>query len=210
MVSEGNKETLRGMIEYIPGEYNWRGIKADGWMVIHCLWVVGKQKQKGYGSKLLEYAIKDAKEAGMHGVVGMSANKGGWLPNKKIYLNNGFVKMDEIQPYFSLYAKNFSEGAPKPQFYPISDEKLKEYSNGVVIFYSDQCPYIVDLVDDLDETFKDNKELFKAIKLDSCEEAQKNGLYPYGTYCILCNGDISLYKHSTKKEIEGLLENVEK
>ena len=41
MVTEGKKETSRGMIEYIPGEYNWRGIQAEGWMVIHCLWVVG-------------------------------------------------------------------------------------------------------------------------------------------------------------------------
>ena len=47
-VKEGNKETSRGMIEYIPGEYNWRGIQADGWMVIHCIWVVGKAKEKGY------------------------------------------------------------------------------------------------------------------------------------------------------------------
>ena len=85
IVKEGNKETSRGMIEYIPGEFNWRGIKADGWMVIHCLWVVGKQKKKGYGSKLLEHAINDAKEQGMYGVVGMSADKGGWLPNTKIY-----------------------------------------------------------------------------------------------------------------------------
>lgn len=209
-VSESNKETLRGMIEYIPGEYNWRGVKADGWMVIHCLWVVGKQKQKGYGTKLLEYAIKDAKEAGMHGVVGMSADKGGWLPKKNIYLNNGFEKVDEIEPYFGLYAKKFSENAPKPQFYPISDEKLKEYRHGAVIFYSDQCPYIVDLVDELDETFKNNKELFRAIKINNCKEAQQNDIYPYGTYCILSNGDISLYKHSTKKEIERLLESANK
>ena len=48
-VKEGNKETSRGMIEYIPGEYNWRGIQANGWMVIHCIWVVGKAKGKGKG-----------------------------------------------------------------------------------------------------------------------------------------------------------------
>ena len=28
-VKEGNKESSRGMIEYIPWEYNWRGIQAD-------------------------------------------------------------------------------------------------------------------------------------------------------------------------------------
>ena len=38
----------RGFIEYIPGEYAWRAIAAKGWMAVHCLWVVGKSKGKGY------------------------------------------------------------------------------------------------------------------------------------------------------------------
>lgn len=202
-VTEGTKETLRGMIEYIPGEYNWRGIKADGWMVIHCLWVVGKHKGKGYGSKLLEHAINDAKDAGLYGVVGMSTDKGGWVPNKKIYLNNGFEKVDETEPHFGLFAKKFSNDAPLPKFYPIQNDKLKEYRSGVTIIYTDQCPYIVDLVDELKE--EDNGDSFKAIKLNNCKEIQQNNVYPYGTYCIICNGEVSLYKHSTKKEILGKL-----
>jgi len=205
LVKEGNKETSRGMIEYIPGEYNWRGIQADGWMVIHCLWVVGKHKKKGYGSQLLELAIKDAKEAGMHGVVGMSADKGGWLPNKKIYLNHGFEKVDEMEPYFGLYAKDISNKAPNPSFYPISDDKKKEYDKGVTILYSDQCPYVVDLVDELKEESKSMKNSINAIKIKDCKEAQQNGIHPYGTYCISCNGEISLYKHTTKKEILEIL-----
>ncbi|GAH09214.1 unnamed protein product, partial [marine sediment metagenome] len=31
-VTEGSKkETSRGFIEYIPGQYNWRGIQAENW-----------------------------------------------------------------------------------------------------------------------------------------------------------------------------------
>ena len=92
IVKEGERETSRGFIEYIPGEYSWRGIQADGWMVIHCLWVVGKHKKKGYGSKLLNLCIKDTREQGMYGVVGMSADKGGWLPNSKIYIKYSILK----------------------------------------------------------------------------------------------------------------------
>lgn len=205
IVKDGNKETSRGMIEYIPGEYNWRGIKAEGWMVIHCLWVVGKFKEKGYGSQLLEFAINDAKEAGMYGVVGMSADKGGWLPNTKIYLNHGFEKVDEMEPYFGLYAKKFTEKAPKPKFYPVSEEKRKKFASGVTILYSDQCPYVVDLVEDLKEEFKDLKSQINAIKLNSCRDAQENALYPYGTFCIICNGNISLFKHTLRKEIQAIL-----
>ena len=202
-VKEGNKETSRGMIEYTPGEYNWRGIKADGWMVIHCIWVVGKAKQKGYGDKLLKLAIEDAKKQDMHGIVGMSAEKGGWVPKKKIFLKNGFVKVDEIEPYFSLYALTFDEDAPKPRFNPIDKDAQTKYSEGVSIVYTDQCPYIVDLVEDLNSEY--GKDKINSIKLNTSKEAQENGVYPYGTYCIICNGDIGLYKHATKKEIQKIL-----
>ena len=86
-VKEGNNETSRGMIEYIPGEYNWRGIKADGWMVIHCLWVVGKHKKKGYGSNLINECIKDAK--GKLGVA-VVASDDSFLVSKDVFLKNGF------------------------------------------------------------------------------------------------------------------------
>ena len=202
-VKEGNKETSRGMIEYIPGEYNWRGIQANGWMVIHCIWVVGKAKGKGSGEKLLQVAIEDAKEQGMHGIVVMSAEKGGWLPKKKLLLKNGFEQVDEIEPYFKLYAKVFNKDVPKPKFYPIDENKQKEYSEGVTIVYNDQCPYITDLVEETKDNDKEGR--LKAIKINDCKEAQDNGLYPYGTYCIICDGNISLYKHTTKKEIISIL-----
>jgi hypothetical protein len=50
LVEEGAKRGFRtrGFIEYIPGEYSWRGISADGYMVIHCIWVVGRAR--GHGS----------------------------------------------------------------------------------------------------------------------------------------------------------------
>ena len=204
-VKEGNKETSRGMIEYIPGEYNWRGIKADSWMVIHCLWVVGKHKKKGYGSQLIEYALKDANEAGLHGVVGMTADKGGWLPKKTLFEKLEFELVDEMEPYFRLYAKAFSDDGPKPKFHPISKEKLKKHDSGVTIFYSDQCPYVVDLVDEVRDMPKtDNLDL---VKFESCKEAQENGIYPYGTYCVICNGERTLYQHTLKKQIQEVLNN---
>jgi len=203
IVKEGAKETSRGMIEYIPGEYNWRGIQADGWMVVHCLWVVGKHKGKGHGFRLLEHAINDAKEAGMYGVVGMTADKGGWLPNKKLYENHGFEKVADQDSNFHLYALYLSEDAPKPKFTPISKVKKKEYSEGVTVIYSDQCPYVVDLIDELREEPGGAK--VNAIKLESCKDVHENKIYPYGTFCISCNGSISLYKNSLRKEIRAII-----
>lgn len=40
MLGEGE----RGFIETIPGEHAWRAINAEGYLVIHCLWVVGHSK----------------------------------------------------------------------------------------------------------------------------------------------------------------------
>ncbi len=51
----------------------------------------------------------------------------------------------------------------------------------------------------------DKKGKFNAVKLNNCKEAQQNGVYPYGTYCIICNGDISLYQHSTKNQIMDII-----
>ena len=89
---------------------------------------------------------------------------------------------------FALYAKFFNKDAPKPRFNPIDKIKQEEYSQGVTIVYSDQCPYITDLVEELKDT--DKKGNFKSIKINSCTEAQQNGIYPYGTYYIICNGEI--------------------
>ena len=58
-----------GFIEYIPGEYAWRGVDAKGYMFIHCIWISpNKYKEKGYGSLLVKECIKDAKEEGKYGV----------------------------------------------------------------------------------------------------------------------------------------------
>jgi len=62
----GGRDTA--FIEYIPGEYAWRAVNAEGYMFIHCLWVVGKGKGKGYGKALIDECILDAlKSINYHG-----------------------------------------------------------------------------------------------------------------------------------------------
>ena len=40
-----------GYIEYLPGEFAWRGVEASGFMFIHCVWVFFRQHQrKGWGA----------------------------------------------------------------------------------------------------------------------------------------------------------------
>lgn len=174
-------------------------------MVIHCIWVVGRHKKKGYASKLLQECINDAKDLGMFGVVGMTAEKGGWLPNKKFFEKHAFEKVDEFKPYLGLYANIFTEDAPKPRFYPISEEKMKQYGEGITILYSHQCPYIPLLIDDVRQFAENNNLSQQAIVLKDCKEAQLNQIHPYGTYCILCDGELISYKPGMRKETLDLL-----
>ena len=73
----------RGFIEYIPGDLAWRAVHAPGYMMIHCLWVIGKSKYKGFGSILLADCIDTARKAGMRGVA-MVTNSGNWLAGEEL------------------------------------------------------------------------------------------------------------------------------
>ena len=125
LVEERGKLTSRGFIEYIPGEYCWRGIDATGYMVIHCIWVVGKIKGLGFGSMLLEKCIEDAK--GMKGVAVVTA-KTTWLPNSKLFVKHGFKKVDECPPSFELLVKRFKGTANYPKFTKVYEERRKQMS----------------------------------------------------------------------------------
>ncbi|PAD69740.1 hypothetical protein CHH83_06860 [Bacillus sp. 7586-K] len=71
----------RGFIEYIPGTHTWRAINAKKYMVIHCFWVVGKSKGKGYGSMLLDECIKEQKRLAYRESLLRRAIKHGFLTN---------------------------------------------------------------------------------------------------------------------------------
>ena len=189
--------TSRGFIEYIPGEYAWRGINAPGYMVIHCLWVVGKHKKKGYATKLLELCLKDAKDQGMHGVAA-AATEGNFLAGRKIYVKNKFEKVDEAPNGFELYVKRFSDDAPLPKFnYSAAVEIWKKYPEGFTVFTSVQCPYITDFIPIITKVGKD---LGIPVKIEEIYEAkQAQAIHPIGTFCILLNGEFISHYPNTEK-----------
>ena len=71
------KGDVRGkcFIEYIPAEYAWAPVLADGYMYIDCLWVSGQFKGHGYSNLLLEECIRESKEKGKKGLVALSSKK---------------------------------------------------------------------------------------------------------------------------------------
>lgn len=65
-------------IEYEPIETAWVPISGRRYLYIHCLWVLGEYKGKGYGTELMKYAIADAKAQGKAGLCMLGAKKHGF------------------------------------------------------------------------------------------------------------------------------------
>jgi GNAT superfamily N-acetyltransferase len=202
LVYEGTKRGFRarGFIEYMPSKCAWRGIKADRYMVIHCIWVVGKSKGHGYGTKLLEDCLTDAK--GMNGVVVMTSEKT-WLPKKDLFIKNGFEKVDSMPPSFELYAKRLSDKAPLPKLNPIPKNRLQKYSEGVTVFKSNQCPYADGYTNVVMEISKQAGIPCQIEHVENCKEAQ-NGVDPYGTFCVMLNGKVLGYRHVKKALLDSI------
>ena len=178
--------TERGFIEYIPGDYAWRAVRAKGYMVIHCLWVVGRSKGKGLASDLLEVCIEDARRAGMKGVA-MLVSEGSYMKWKRFLAEHGFETVDTTPPYFELMARKFGQ-APSPSFTKGREKKARTYGKGLVILRSDQCPYFEDATQVLLATARKKGIPSKVIKLKTAKEVRALAPSPYGVYSVILDG----------------------
>jgi hypothetical protein len=141
-----------GFIEYVPGEYAWRAVDAEGYLFIHCIWVYPKKnRQKGIGSILLEECIRDAEALGKVGVASITSD-GPFIMRKDLFLKNGFSIIDRSGGY-ELVAKRLKDG-PLPKFLDWKSQ-LTRYK-GLHLIYTDQCPWVARSIPEL----KDIARLF--------------------------------------------------
>ena len=147
MLHETRGRTV-GFIEAIPGEYAWRVVNAPGYLVIHCLWVVGQGKGKGHGTRLMQACLEQARMEGKYGVV-MVASDGVWLAGKQFFLKNGFEQVDQAPPSFRLLVHSFGSAqdrrlvdAPVPVFPTDWEARQARFGDGLPIVRTPQCPYI--------------------------------------------------------------------
>jgi len=133
------KQGGRGFIEYIPGESAWRAVNAKGYMLIHCIWVAGKSRGKGYATLFLNEYLKDAEEIGLKGVAAVTSERN-WLVAKRFFLKHDFESAAQYPP-FGLMVKGFGD-APPPSFSGDFEEKLSACGRGLTVFRSDQCLYL--------------------------------------------------------------------
>jgi hypothetical protein len=193
------KEGGRGFIEYIPGEYAWRPVNADGYMFIHCLWVVGKSKGTGCGAFLLNKCIEDAKKQKMKGVA-MVTSEGIGLADKRLLLKNGFESVDKAPPFFDLMVKRFGKAGP-PSFADGWDAKSKRFGKGLTVVRSDQCPYNDDAVKAVIDVAKELGIESRVIELKDRRSVLDASPSAYGAFGIVYNGALLSYHNLTRREL---------
>jgi GNAT superfamily N-acetyltransferase len=185
-----------GMIEYIPAEYGWRGVEAKGYFLIHCFWVIGRNRKHGFGRLLLENCLKDTKDS--NGVVVVSSRTH-WLPTRKIFLKNGFRVIEENPP-FELLVRQFKPDAPLPRFKQVEPE-LPE---GLALYFSDQCPYMQNMPAIVEQVGVQLEIPVKIIMINKSMQVQ-NSPCPYGVLGIYYNNKLVDYRPTgTKKLLENL------
>ncbi|MBT3222095.1 MAG: GNAT family N-acetyltransferase [Proteobacteria bacterium] len=194
----------RGFIEYIPGEYAWRAVSAPGYMVIHCLWVVGKSKGKGYAKQLLGECLRDAEEAGMHGVAMLTSEKT-WLVGKKLFVSQGFEVVDHMEPSFSLMVKRFGD-AELPTLIDNRERVKSRFPEGLTLFRSDQCPYIEDAIANGRSVAEKAGIECQVVELTTAAEVREFSPFPFGTFGMVLNGRRLSYHYLLEKELLPLLQ----
>lgn len=202
------KCNVRGkcFIEYIPAEYAWAPIKADDYMYIDCLWVSGQFKGQGYSNLLLEECIKDSRAKGKKGLVILSSKKKmGYLSDPQYMRYKGFETVDSANPYFELMYMPFEQNGEKPCFKSsVKETKPSNIQNGFTVYYTSQCPFTAKYVPILEDMAKKNTVNFKAVHIDTKEQAQ-NALVPFTTFSLFYNDEFITHEILSEKKFEKII-----
>lgn len=157
-------------IEYAPLEKAWVPIEEENFLYIYCLWVEPPFKGKGYARELMEYCINDAREKGRSGVCMLGAKKQKhWLSNQKFAKKFGFEKTDETEDGYELLTLSFD--GTKPRFTETARRQRVD-SQEFVIYYSMQCPYILQKIADIEKYISANSIPAELICVDTLEKAK--------------------------------------
>ena len=165
-----NKINVRGkaFIEYIPIENAWVPIEGNDYMFINCFWVSGKFKGKGYANRLLNECIDNSKSKGKKGIIALSSKrKMPFLSDPEYLKYKGFKVCDTADPYYELLYLPFSDEYNVPKFKNYA-KRGRSDENGLIIYYSDQCPHTSKYVNLIRKISKDKGIDIKVIRGDNC------------------------------------------
>ena len=129
------------MMEYAPLETAWVPVTGNNYLYLYCLWVSGEHKGRGYGKSLMEYCLADARAKGRSGICMLGAAKQkSWLSDQTFAKKFGFEAVDATNDGYELLALSFDGTKPK---FTDSAKKQTIANKELTIYYSSQCPFIV-------------------------------------------------------------------
>ena len=172
-------------IEYAPLESAWVPIVGDNYIYIYCLWVLSENKGKGYGRRLMESCIADAKAQCKSGVCMLGAKKQkAWLSDQSFAKKFGFETVDETENGYELLALSFD--GTKPRFAENAKKETID-SKKLTVYYDAQCPFIPGRIESNRKFCEENGIDADFIEVDSLEKA-KNLPCVFNNWAVFCGG----------------------
>ena len=158
-------------IEYAPLETAWVPITGENYYYLYCLWVSGSYKGKGYGKRLMEYCLEDAKANGKSGICMLAAKKQkAWLTDQTFAKKFGFETVDTTDNGYELLALSFDGTTPK--FAPSAkDQQIA--SKELTIYYDMQCPYVCQNIEIIKQYCEANEIPVTFILVDTLQKAKE-------------------------------------
>lgn len=174
-------------IEYTNIEKAWASVIGKNYFYIHCLWVSGSYKNKGYGKALIEKTIEHAKNQNKDGICIISSlKKKPFLSDYKFLKKYNFEIVDQIDDYLLLAYKITNNNIPQFSYSAKNNNIINE--KGLRIYYSPQCPYIINCIKEVEAFCKNNNIKLNLIKITTLEEA-KNVPSVFNNYSVFLNGE---------------------
>ena len=194
----------RGFIEFMPGPKSWRAVDdvAD-FVVIHCLWVVGKSRGRGFARDLVAEAETWARENGYHGVAALTS-RGNWLIAPGIVEHLGFRRVDSCGEKFELWVKAHSNHKV-PHICGGWTRKAEACGSGVTVLRSAQCPYLEDAAAKVRTVAQELGLPFREVMIESADDVRHLSPTPYGTYALVKDGTAVAYSYLTEAELRKVL-----
>lgn len=182
-------ERAKVFIEYVPAEKAWAPVDAPGYLMINCFWVSGQYKGSGHGKALLQSAIDDARSQGKSGLVTVAGTaKYHFMSDTKWLLRQGFQTVAKLPNGFSLLALKINPEAPDPTFRACAQSGECEEKNGLVVYYTNRCPFTEYHVRQSLTAVAESKGIpLKIIKLETLEQAQ-SAPTPATIFTLFYNG----------------------
>jgi predicted GNAT family acetyltransferase len=137
--------------------------------------VSGQYKGQGYAKALLNIALDDARAKGRNGLVTVAGTtKFHFMSDTKWLLKHGFETVEKTSAGFSLLALKLKPAAENPSFHPGARSGTCPETNGIVVYYSNRCPFSeFHVKTSLVEAAAKRGIPLKIVRLESMEQAQQ-------------------------------------